>query len=63
MKDFLNQNQIDCIEKDISILENFDELMKLQGQGLPFTLIHNRQFAGFNERGKAALVDYKTKKY
>lgn len=61
MKDFLNKNQIDYIEKDVSNRENFEELMRLKGQGVPFTLIRKRPFTGFNERVKTALIDYKTK--
>lgn len=60
LKDFLNENQIDYIEKDVSSRENFDELMELKGQGVPFTLIRKNPIAGFNERVKKALMNYKT---
>lgn len=56
MKDFLRQNQIDYTEKEVSNREYFDELLKLKGQGVPFTLIHNKPYAGFNERVKTALM-------
>jgi thioredoxin reductase (NADPH) len=60
LKDFLKKNQIDYTEKEVSNREHFDELMELKGQGVPFTLIHTKPYAGFNERVKTALMGYKS---
>lgn len=59
LKEFLKTNQIDYTEKEVSNKTYIDELMELQGRGVPFTLIHNRPFEGFNDEVKAALMKYK----
>lgn len=60
LKGFLKKNQIDYTEKEVSNREHFDELMELKGQGVPLTLIRNRPLAGFNEKVKTALLNYKS---
>ncbi len=58
LKDFLKRNHIEYTEKDVSDRKHFDELMELKGQGVPFTLIYNKPYAGFNERVKTALMSF-----
>ncbi|MGM0943298.1 MAG: glutaredoxin family protein [Bacillota bacterium] len=58
MKDFLNKNQIEYKEKEISNREYYDELVELKGQSVPFTLINNKPYVGFNEKVKKAIKNF-----
>ncbi|MEC2074419.1 glutaredoxin family protein [Alkalihalophilus marmarensis] len=59
IKFFMKQNGIKFLEKNLSEKKiYYDELVELGATGVPYTLIKNQSYTGFNEIVKTELSNY-----